>query len=421
LIDTDSEKIELAALNLNAGKKAKTAAAYSDAKKYIEIGLDLLGPDSWQEQYELTLSLHNENGLLAYLTGQYDQVTTIAAIIHANARALLDRVRIYMTQIEAETAQYNFAKSLEIGLDVLRDLGFETPAQPTAEESRCLHDKFVGLLTSKPMEKLAQLPEMSDEVALAASSLFASVMSTAYIANPPLFPIITYHGANLTFEFGLDVWSPFFIGGIALVNNASIDRNTPTDEALNLIQLNKQLVEMIREVIDKPMTARCRTKGLMMLAFVVPWIEPIEQGVKIGQATYLSGYESGDWLYGSYGACFFSFAGFAAGMELSAYQSQLAAYTNSLHQMGQIVSFHQVSIYLQMAQNFIDMSSAPHRLDGIFFNENEWLPGAITANDVTSRHYLYVNKLILAYHFDVDDKLDDYAGEAEKFRNHELD
>jgi PAS domain S-box-containing protein len=61
------------------------------------------------------------------------------------------------------------------------------------------------------------------------------------------------------------------------------------------------------------------------------------------------------------------------------------------------------------------MSSAPHRLVGASFNEDEWLPKAITANDVTGRHYLYVNKLILAYHFDVDDKLDEYAVETEKF------
>jgi predicted ATPase len=78
MIDKGSEKTELAALNLRAGQKAKTASAYSDAKIYIEIGLELLGTDSWQEQYELTLSLHNENGELASLTGKYDQVKTTA-------------------------------------------------------------------------------------------------------------------------------------------------------------------------------------------------------------------------------------------------------------------------------------------------------------------------------------------------------
>ena len=219
----------------------------------------------------------------------------------------------------------------------------------------------------------------------------------------------------MTLEYGLDVWSPLFLGGIALVNFASIDRETPADEAFNLIQFNKQLVEMIREMLEKPVTTRSRTKALITLAFVVSWTEPIEQGVELCHAAYLSGYETGDLLYGSYGANLISFTSLAASMNLSAYQNQLSAYTNSLYQMGQIVSFQYVSLYLQTAQNFIYMSSAPHRLDGTSFNEDEWLPGAITANDVIGRHYLYVNKLILAYHFDVDDKLDEYAVEAEKF------
>jgi signal transduction histidine kinase len=399
LIDTDAEKTKLAALNLAAGQKAKSASAFADAKKYIEIGLDLLGPDSWQEQYELTLSLHNENGELAYLTGQFDQVSTTADLIHTNAKNILDQVRIYMTRIEAETGQSNFAKALEIGIGALRDLGFEIPVQPTAEYSRRLNDKFIGLLTSKPMERLAQLSEMSDEAARATSSLFASVMSTAYIGDPPLFPIISYQGAILTFKFGLDVWSPFFIGGIALVNISSVDRETPADDAFNLVQFNKQLVEIIRNMIDNPVTARSRTKGLMMLAFA--------------QATYRSAYETGDWLYGSYGAYHFAMQNFAAGMNLQAYQSQLSDHTHMLRRMGQKLGAQWLTIFLQAAHNFRETFSDPHELHGTYFDEDEWLPGALASNDMAGRHTLSIFKLVLAYHFDVDDKLDEYALQAE--------
>jgi predicted ATPase len=305
-----------------------------------------------------------------------------------------------MTQTEAETAQYNFAKALEIGLDVLRDLGFEIPLQPTAKDSRRLHDKFIGLLTSKPMERLAQMPAMSDEKALAASSLFASIMSTAYIANPPLFGIISYQGAILTFEFGLDVWSPFFVG-------------TPAAEASYLIQFCKQLTEIIRGMLENPLTGRSRTKGLMMLTFVTPWFETKERGIEFARATYNSGYETGDWLYGSYGAALFASQGFAASVNLVEFQNQLTAYTTSLQKMGQVMTPYILAIYLQTAESFKENSPEPHKLNGTFFNEDEWLPGAIAANDLTNRHFLSISKLIIAYHFDVDDKLDETIGEAE--------
>ncbi len=99
-------------MNLIAGQKAKAAAAFSNAKSYIEIGLALLGPESWSEQYELTLQLHNENAELAAFIGQYDQVTPTAELIHDNARRVLDQVRAYMIQIEAATTQYDQRTSL---------------------------------------------------------------------------------------------------------------------------------------------------------------------------------------------------------------------------------------------------------------------------------------------------------------------
>jgi PAS domain S-box-containing protein len=147
----------------------------------------------------------------------------------------------------------------------------------------------------------------------------------------------------------------------------------------------------------------------------VPWFEPIEQGVEISQATYSSGFETGDWLYGSYGAIHFAIQGIAAGVNLSLYASQLSDYVYSLNRVGQKTTPQWLSIYLQTAQNFMEISTEPDKLNGTFFNENDWLPGAITANDISGRHFFHVNKLMLAYHFDVDDRIDEYAGLAEDF------
>jgi len=414
-IDKESEKIDLARLNLMAGQKAKAASAYSDAKKYIEIGLELLEMNSWEDQYNLTLSLHNENGELAYLTGQFDLLAPTVDLIHGNARSIYDRMRIYMTQIEAETAQYHVVEALDMGLEMLRDLGFEIPEQPTAEDINSLHDKFIGLLSSNPLEHIARLPRMWDERALAASSLFASIMSTSYIINPPLFPIISYNGAILTLEYGLDVWAPFFFGGVTLVNFASVDRETPIDEELNLIRFYAQFVNVIRELLDNPATTKSRSKGLMMLAFTMPWVEPIEQSIEIAQATFSSGNETGDWLYASYGAIFYSVLGFDAGMNLDIYESQLSAYISNIQKMGYITPAQYSSVFLQTAHNMKKVSPEPHRLIGPYFDEDEWLPGAITTNDIHGRHYFYISKLILAYHFDAEEMLEEYAGNAEEF------
>jgi predicted ATPase len=46
LLKSESERIEVAELNLKSGRKARNSAAYAEGFGYIEQGLALLGPDS---------------------------------------------------------------------------------------------------------------------------------------------------------------------------------------------------------------------------------------------------------------------------------------------------------------------------------------------------------------------------------------
>jgi len=413
LIESDSEKIDLAALNLKAGQKAKAASAFSDAKTYIEVGIDLLGPDSWQGQYELTLSLYNENGELASLTGQYDQIAPTVDLIRANAKSIYDQMGIYRTQIEAETSQYHLGNALEIGLDLLKALGVEIPAQPDAKDYQSLQDRLFDLLATDPIERMAELGEMTDERALAVCSLFASLMSTSYVGNPPLYPIIAYRSAIMTLKFGLIAWSPFFFGNAAVMTVSSIDHETPVDEALRLIQYGKKLVEATQELLDNPVTARGRVKTLFLLTFSSSWFVPIEEVIELARITFRNGNEAGDLLYGSYGAYQFSIYGFVAGMNLDLFNSELSDYVNSQIRAGQETSTHWQAIYLQSAQNFTEISADPLRLRGTYFDEDEWLPKARAAHDIFGQHHVLIQKPILAYHFDLDEQLAEYAGEID--------
>jgi len=281
------------------------------------------------------------------------------------------------------------------------------------EYYKSLNRRLVDLLSSRSEKSWADYPEMSDETALVSSSLLASIMSTSYIVNPPLFPIVGLQGALLTLEYGLNAWSPFFFGGIALVNVSLVAPKTPENEAVKLIQFSTQLIEIVREMLDIQITARSETKGLMMLAFVVPWIEPLEQGIEFAQQTYLSGYRTGDTLYGSYGAYHYAMQTFVAGTDLTAYKCQLADYDSSLRKMGQVFTPQLLEIQLQTVQNLREASSDPHILQGTYFNEVEWLPTALSSNDFAGRHTYSIYKLMLAYYFDIDNKLDEYSREAE--------
>ncbi|UBF28939.1 serine/threonine-protein kinase PknK [Kovacikia minuta CCNUW1] len=74
LLETQSDRDDLAQLNLTACRKARLATAYQAAREYATVGLQLLGADGWQRQYEMTLSLHDLAAEVAFLVGDFEQM-----------------------------------------------------------------------------------------------------------------------------------------------------------------------------------------------------------------------------------------------------------------------------------------------------------------------------------------------------------
>ena len=83
LITNQSEKYELAKLNLIAGCKAKSSTAYEAAVRYLKVGLELLAVDSWEYEYELTLNLYVEIVEAEYLNINFEQAEIYIEIVKA--------------------------------------------------------------------------------------------------------------------------------------------------------------------------------------------------------------------------------------------------------------------------------------------------------------------------------------------------
>lgn len=72
LISDGEDRYRLAGLNLRAGKKARSAAAYERAYEYLTLALGLLNDDCWDNQYDLMLDLHLEAAEAAYACTRFD-------------------------------------------------------------------------------------------------------------------------------------------------------------------------------------------------------------------------------------------------------------------------------------------------------------------------------------------------------------
>ena len=94
-----SEKEQLANLNLQAGKKAKTSVAYQLSLIYFQRGIKCLPVNSWEKDYNLTMELHLEKLESLFLNTMFEQVEPFAQIILRSSKSFYDTVKIYKIQM----------------------------------------------------------------------------------------------------------------------------------------------------------------------------------------------------------------------------------------------------------------------------------------------------------------------------------
>jgi predicted ATPase len=126
-----AELVTLAHLNLAAAQKARSATAYRATLDYAQIGIELLAASGWQQQYELSLSLHYVAAEAAFLQGDFDLTTELVKRVIREAKTVLDRVPVYETQIQLLASQKNYRQAIEWGLCTLAELGLKIPPNPS--------------------------------------------------------------------------------------------------------------------------------------------------------------------------------------------------------------------------------------------------------------------------------------------------
>lgn len=163
LLDNLTERLEIARLNLIAGQKAKRATAYASALNYLTIGQQCLAENSWDSDYDLTLNLLTEATETAYLSGDFNQMKSLAPIVLQQARTLADEVKICEIQIQAYIGQNQRQKAIQIALNFLNRLGIHHLTEnPTQETIELAFQSTQSLLQSQPIQSLLNLPLMTD-------------------------------------------------------------------------------------------------------------------------------------------------------------------------------------------------------------------------------------------------------------------
>ena len=405
-ITAQSEKYELANLNLIAGKRAKMATAYEPAARYLNVGLGLLAENSWETEYELTRDLHLETAEAECLNTHFARAKTLSFVVLEQVKTQLEKIKVYEAQIQFFMFENKMKTAVDTALNALKLLGVDIPKKPSKVNI------FAGLIGSKitlagkQIEDLADLPEMTDVYKLAAMRILMKVVAPAYIASPEIYPLVIFNMVNLCIKYGNSSLSAFAYAQYGIILCGVVG---DVDSGYRFNQLALKLLDQF-DVKE--------TKSQVYISFnyfVRHWkdhareaTEPLLEGVP-------SGLETGELEYACCAAVFYCNAIFFCGEHLESVAHKQAQYIEFIQKLKQDFQLYYAKIWKQVVLNLQGLAADKCCLIGKEFNEKEMLPLLIDANNHLSIFSVYVAKVILGYLFKDYRQSVDNAKLAEKY------
>jgi PAS domain S-box-containing protein len=209
LITERVEQYQIAALNWQAGYRAKSATAYASALRYFVYGLAMLPDEAWQTHYDLAFRLHRDASECTYLCGNFDDAEGLFERTLVHARSIVDQVAIHNIRLVLYDNQGKYEENLRLGGEALRSLGFEWPQ--VREETQPILDKELVVYRQQlehiDIAQLAGLAEMTLPSAQSAMQLLVNMTGPAYFTDPTLVTLVTLKMANLSMQYGISEWA----------------------------------------------------------------------------------------------------------------------------------------------------------------------------------------------------------------------
>ncbi len=385
------ERNKIAKLNLMAGQKAKTAAAYGAAVGYLKAGQELLSADSWQSSYDLTLALYEEAAEAACLKGDFEEMEQLVDVVLNHAKTVLEKVKVYNVKIQAALSQVNFKEALKIGLAALKQLGVIIPEEPSQLDIQRGQEETASLLAGQEVEDLINLPPMTDPEKLAAIHILSSIMPAGFLAAYELLLLIVLSMVNLSIKYGNATWSAFGYSCYGLVLCGVVQD----------IELGYKFGKLALSLVEKLNAKKVKAKVFLIFGVcTMHWKEHFRESLPLMLEGYQSGVETGEFVFGGFCAFYLCDNAYFIGHELTALEQQMATYSHAISQIKQESSFNWTATVWQAVQNLLGRTENPCRLMGDAYNEERSLALTLKVNDRLALQRFYLNKLILCYLFE---------------------
>ncbi|MEH2224867.1 trifunctional serine/threonine-protein kinase/ATP-binding protein/sensor histidine kinase [Nostoc sp.] len=406
LINEQTQRNELAQLNLITCRKARTATAYQAAREYAVVGLSLLGEDAWQQQYEMTLAFHELAAEVAMLCGDFETMEQFIDIVIGQAHSLLEQVNVYRIRIQAKTSQRQLSEVLTIGIKLLQQLGITIAESPTPDDIQQSIQEINELIGDRKIADFVYLPVMTDANKIAITQIASSIMAAAYTCGSILYPLLATLLVKLFLRHG----------------NISVSATNYACYSLvlcnmqNNIDLAAQFGQLALNVAAKFDDKASKLEVFFLLgSFILHRKSHLKEMLPLLSESYTLGLEVGNLEYAGYAVHNFCLISSWCGQPLANLEEDTRTYYHALVQLKQLGAANYCLIYWQVISNLLGLAKHPTILSGAAFQETEFLPLLQSANDICGLYIFYSYKLMLCFLFGEVEPANKYALECKNY------
>lgn len=366
LIDTRDEQLALARLNLAAGQRAKSAAAFAAALGYFTAGKALIEGD-WSADYALAFALHLEAGQCEYLCGNFDRAERLLDELLPRAATALDRARVFSLRLVQFENTARYADAIAVARAGLVLFGVTLPAAE-ADKQAALDseiERILSRLGDRPIATLVELPDMVDPATMMVMSLLTDAWSPAYIVgDATLARLISATLVRLSIEHGNVAESAYgYVTHAITVGCVRGDYASAWEFGNLALAVNAHFAD-----------TRRRAKILQQFhAHVNLWRQPFATCIAYAREACRSGLESGDFLYAAYGASTESWPAFLSAPDLAQFVRDLTPNLALIARLQNASFADALQLMLAWARSLQGQTVAPLSLAGSGFDEDRYV------------------------------------------------
>lgn len=196
LIVLKDEKRKIAKLCLMAGRKAKDSTSYNLGVHYLIMARNLLGPDCWSDDYELTYNVLFELGECEYLNDNPSEAEQYFKEILSYSKTNFEKLKVFYVHSSLYLKIGNTTESLRLGLEAARLYDIRFPQNRRGIQIVTLFTlaKYLLLFSTKYKNpaSLFHLKECNDEEIIALNKFLIDLATSAYQQDQNLMMLVIF-------------------------------------------------------------------------------------------------------------------------------------------------------------------------------------------------------------------------------------